>query len=347
MASKTPWNKVLVALLLLVIASALILVIFGSWPRPTSTITFSTSPTASPSENQETLKEKIENYSKRTDELQKIASLLLGLSTIYAIALGISAYTSVQANVDQAKNSVSKLEALTKEFEQLKNTQSQTLADLKSTELKALHDLKDQENKALQELRDMEIKALQDLRDSQTKALQDLKDVEIKKLQAEVDKVQAHMIYATRIAIATMVSNLTLEEGIKRLQLESVTALLDLRNGNYAADPFVNLRLARLYRALDQHDAAEDVLSEYIERRSRADTPPDLALVTAHFNRACYRSLQWRTANQNGREVLTNGITQDLKRCFRLDPTTKKDAQMDKDFDHLHDQPWFQGLVQN
>ncbi|PYS25066.1 MAG: hypothetical protein DMF72_02865 [Acidobacteria bacterium] len=343
MASKVPWNKILIALLLLVIASALVLVIIGSWPRPITPITILPGPTASSGENQETLKERVENYSKRTDELQKIASLLLGLSTIYAIALGISAYTSVQANVDQAKNSVNKLETLTNEFQTLKSTQAQAMLDMKSEEINALQKLKDQETKALQEQKDAQTKALQDLRETQTKIL----DIEIRKLQAEVDKVQVHMTYATRIAIATMVSNLTLEEGIKRLQIESVTALLDLRNGNYVADPFVNLRLARLYRALNQHDAAEDVLSEYIIRRSRSDAPPDVALITAHFNRACYRSLQWRTANAGDRDVLVRGITEDLKRCFRLDSSTKKDAQTDKDFDHLHDQPWFQVLVQD
>jgi len=334
------WNKLLVVLLLLVMIGALTVVILGSWPRSV-TPNFTPATGLSAADAEQSLKEKLDNYSKRSDELQKITSLLLGLSTIYAIVLGISAYTSVQINLDQAKKSVDradrsadKLETMTAAFQDLKNDQIKTLQDLKSVELKSLQELKESETKALQELKD-----------SEAKALQDLKDIEIKKLQTEIDSFQARMTYATRIAIATMVSNFTLEEGIKRLQEESISALLELRNGNYSADPFVNLRLARLYRALHQYEPAEDVLSTYIARKRRSGEPADVATVTAYFNRACYRSLQWRTANEVERAVLAAPITQDLKRCFRLDPDTKKDALRDKDFDHLHNQSWFQELV--
>src|SRR5208282_3024537 len=54
------------------------------------------------------LKEKLEEYDKRADELEKLLELLLGVSTIYAVALGLSAY-------QQLKDSADKLEDLSKD----------------------------------------------------------------------------------------------------------------------------------------------------------------------------------------------------------------------------------------
>jgi hypothetical protein len=56
------------------------------------------------------VKEKLDAYSERADELEKLLSLLLGVSTIYAIALGLSAY-------QQLKDSTDKLEALSSKAE--------------------------------------------------------------------------------------------------------------------------------------------------------------------------------------------------------------------------------------
>src|SRR5579872_5834422 len=59
----------------------------------------------------EALSEKLDAYGKRADELDKLLALLLGLSTIYAIALGLSAY-------QQLKDSADKLEDLRKEAQE-------------------------------------------------------------------------------------------------------------------------------------------------------------------------------------------------------------------------------------
>jgi tetratricopeptide (TPR) repeat protein len=58
----------------------------------------------------ENLKEKLEAYDKRADELEKLVTLLLGVSTIYAVALSLSAY-------QQLKDSADKLESLKKDAE--------------------------------------------------------------------------------------------------------------------------------------------------------------------------------------------------------------------------------------
>ena len=52
----------------------------------------------------EALKEKLEFYDKRADELEKLLTLLLGVSTIYAIALGLSAYQQMKDSADSLKN---------------------------------------------------------------------------------------------------------------------------------------------------------------------------------------------------------------------------------------------------
>src|ERR1019366_6060656 len=52
------------------------------------------------------LKDKLDAYDKRADELERLLTLLLGVSTIYAVALGISAYQQLQnakAEIEQHK----------------------------------------------------------------------------------------------------------------------------------------------------------------------------------------------------------------------------------------------------
>ena len=94
------WNKIVLGLLLLLLLSAVILIVLASWSQATRLV-LTTPPTSTPQQlnADDVLKERVENYNKRVDELQKVASLLLGLSTIYAIVLAVSAYASVQANL--------------------------------------------------------------------------------------------------------------------------------------------------------------------------------------------------------------------------------------------------------
>ncbi len=64
----------------------------------------------------EALKEKLEAYDKRADELEKLLALLLGVSTIYAIALGFSAYQQLKDSTDKLEKLSDKAE---KKIEQL------------------------------------------------------------------------------------------------------------------------------------------------------------------------------------------------------------------------------------
>ena len=235
------YGKTVVAVLLAgLILACLALVVVDSWPL--TPVSSQTSPT---SDKETIFKDKLDGYGKRADDLQKMATLILGLSTIYAIALGLSAYTSVQANLEQAEKSVSKAD--------------QSLAKLESL----AQEFQVQKNAELEKLR----KAAVDIDDKTT--------------------------YATRVAIATMVSNFPLEEDVvDRLRQDSIRGLLDLKNGNYATDEFVNLRLARLYRKSKLLLRAEEVLTTFIEQKESKSQGNDLAAEKAYYNRACYQALR-------------------------------------------------------
>lgn len=65
------------------------------------------------------VKEKLDSYSKRADDLQKLLSLLLTLTTIYTVALALSAYTSVQNNLRESEKGIERLDRLVAEQERI------------------------------------------------------------------------------------------------------------------------------------------------------------------------------------------------------------------------------------
>ena len=81
----------------------------------------------------EALSEKLDLYDKRAEELDKLLALLLGLSTIYAIALSLSAY-------QQLKDSADKLEDLRKEAQDKINQLPGEIANIKATARDDLND---------------------------------------------------------------------------------------------------------------------------------------------------------------------------------------------------------------
>jgi len=109
----------------ILIVSALFLVSFVFWPIRTSSAQGVAPATTASTEAEQGLKEKLDNYGKRADDLQKLISLLLGVSTIYAVVLGISAYTSVQSNLKQSEKEVGRLQGLISQYEnELKQNQA-------------------------------------------------------------------------------------------------------------------------------------------------------------------------------------------------------------------------------
>lgn len=56
---------------------------------------------------QQALAENLKNYTERVSDLEKLISVLIGLSAIYTLALGLSSWAAVQTNLQQAKESLS------------------------------------------------------------------------------------------------------------------------------------------------------------------------------------------------------------------------------------------------
>jgi hypothetical protein len=111
------WLMPAMLLLAVLILVSFVVVGVAVWPIARPFVVNTTTPTSmvpatNTTDREELLKEKLETYSKRADDLQKLISILLGLSTIYAIVLAVGAYTSVQSNLQQAEKSIAKLESL-------------------------------------------------------------------------------------------------------------------------------------------------------------------------------------------------------------------------------------------
>jgi hypothetical protein len=89
------------------------------------------------------VKDKLEGYEKRADDLEKLLSLLIAMTAIYGLALGLSAYL-------QAKESAEKLEAIRKDAIQQANDSGTRLKQIEDdarreaqklpTELKTIRD---------------------------------------------------------------------------------------------------------------------------------------------------------------------------------------------------------------
>lgn len=106
-------NVVVIALGILILVTALVIgFILGRAPVSSPPSPVAVSSTTTVADNEQILKEKLENYSKRADDLQKLISLLLALTTIYAVALAASAYASVQSNLQQAEKGNERIDGL-------------------------------------------------------------------------------------------------------------------------------------------------------------------------------------------------------------------------------------------
>jgi len=75
------------------------------------------------------LREKLEAYEKSADDLKTLASFVIGLSTLYGLALGVSAYLGVQEATRRAEESVKDLGALRQKTEDQQAGYEQGLKD--------------------------------------------------------------------------------------------------------------------------------------------------------------------------------------------------------------------------
>jgi hypothetical protein len=110
----------LLLLLLLICALGMVVVSVVYWwpdlihrftnpaPLPTSAM--------NPAQAQQSMSDELKNYSDRVSDLEKLISVLLGLSAIYTISLGLSSWASVQSNLQQAEKWIQVQQSITKDL---------------------------------------------------------------------------------------------------------------------------------------------------------------------------------------------------------------------------------------
>jgi hypothetical protein len=77
-------------------------------PPPTSAMSLA--------QAQQAMSDELKSYSDRVSDLEKLISVLLGLSAIYTISLGLSSWASVQSNLQQAEKWIQVQQSITKDL---------------------------------------------------------------------------------------------------------------------------------------------------------------------------------------------------------------------------------------
>lgn len=63
------------------------------------------------------VKDKLDSYKVQADDLQRLVSLLVAFSSLYALVLGVSSYMSAQGLLDQSKENAKRIESLRSDLE--------------------------------------------------------------------------------------------------------------------------------------------------------------------------------------------------------------------------------------
>ncbi len=98
--------KILLGLLVLSAVAMLVVAVMLWWPN--LIYRFLNAPALpaaalGPAQAQQVLVDDLKNYTDRVSDLEKLISVLLGLSAIYTISLGLSSWVTVQTNLQQAE----------------------------------------------------------------------------------------------------------------------------------------------------------------------------------------------------------------------------------------------------
>jgi hypothetical protein len=119
MADKAFWSRnflrlgILIGALVVALSATLVFALVVPWRNKTDPGTAVVgAKLTDAAQDVERLKERLEAYEKRINELKELAAVLLGVSTIYGIALGLSSYFGMQQAVEQAKASAAQIETM-------------------------------------------------------------------------------------------------------------------------------------------------------------------------------------------------------------------------------------------
>lgn len=148
----THFTRVLVVLLVLIGGSLALSILASAWRLPferrvTIVDPGSLGPAAVAEARIAALEEQIDAYSDRVDALDKMITILVGLSTLYAIALGVTSYLNVNQVLEQSRTTAGQVERMRGEIvESLEASQKHALG------VKRLRDRLDRERPELQRL---------------------------------------------------------------------------------------------------------------------------------------------------------------------------------------------------
>ena len=86
-------------------------------------------------------------------------------------------------------------------------------------------------------------------------------------------------------------------------------------------------------------------MSAFIQKKEQAGEADVTDTADAYFNRACYHSLQWPSADRTLKDKLQAGIKADLEQSIYADASNRTAAGQDSDFEPVKQEPWFQQLL--
>jgi hypothetical protein len=136
---------------------------------------------------------------------------------------------------------------------------------------------------------------------------------------AEVKKeIKKGDTYGLRLAIGDSALALAMQNKYPDYVRGAINSLKALRP-DHPADQLLNLSIGSLHKALKEFAFAEGAMTFYLREREIARKSDDSGAFNAHYNRACYRSLQWPGAKDaHEQEQIRLGVESDLQESLRL-----------------------------
>ncbi len=167
---------------------------------------------------------------------------------------------------------------------------------------------------------------------------------EVKRDAAKVNKETKELISLNN---ALSDAALALEENMPADLQDAIDGLLPFQK-KFPADRKTAILLGRLYKRVNNHEKAIEILSLFIDDKKETKTVDD-DYADVLYNRACYNILLFSKLRKEGEikrsEFIKKEGISDLEKSVNLRPLNKKDAEIDKDFDNIRDNDDFKRIV--
>ena len=96
---------------------------------------------------------------------------------------------------------------------------------------------------------------------------------------------------------------------------------------------------------MERYGTAIEVLSKFIEEKTRIGQGQDKDTAAAYYNRACYKLLRMQQMQGDEAAKIKDSAYEDLDRAIKQDPDTKIDARADDDFQVIRQEERFNLLT--